>query len=334
MVWGPGLARGLLVSAENQNGDVRLLRDLNRFLDTLGIARRISEYDFVGVPIGKGLGDLAAQGIEHLGIRSHLVLDSLKHAHTASRIIAVASQVQVRGIGANYGDALVFRFVQRQKIAFILQQNNRFVSGFERQSLMLRTVCDLFRVSWINVGIVEESGQKLFAQHVLGGPIDGGFGDAALFHLFDQVAKSVGARKLNIHARIKRHLRRVIIRGGNMMKGTKIGNREVVGDEYAIESPFVAENVGEQVPVAVRRDAVNLVVGGHHALRVCLFYARFERLQEIFANYPFRIVAGTDIGAAFRLAVNGEVFESRQHVRLVDEGSAALKSFHRGDSDS
>ena len=70
----------------------------------------------------------------------------------------------------------------------------------------------------------------------------------------------------------------------------------------------------------MRRNAVNFVVGRHHALRVRLLYSGFKRLQEIFANDAFGIVAGADIGAAFRLAVNRKMFEGRDHVRLVNEG--------------
>src|SRR5207244_7065089 len=108
---------------------------------------------------------------------------------------------------------------------------------------------------------------------------------------------------------IERHFCGVVIRGGDMMKGAKIGNREVVRYEHSIESPFMAEHVGEQVPIAVRRDTVNLVVGRHHTLRMCFFHTSFKWLQQIFANHPFRQVTRADIGSTLWLAVNGKMFE-------------------------
>lgn len=87
MVRGPCFARRLLISAKHQDGDICLLRDLHRILNTLCVQDRIAKHDFVRIPIGKALGNLATQGIMNLGIRADLVFNSLKHAHSASRVL-------------------------------------------------------------------------------------------------------------------------------------------------------------------------------------------------------------------------------------------------------
>ena len=77
----------------------------------------------------------------------------------------------------------------------------------------------------------------------------------------------------------------------------------------------------------MRRNAINFVVRRHHALRVPLLYAGFKRLQEVFANDSFGIVAGADICAAFRLAVNREMLEGCDHMRLINRRSNPLETF-------
>ena len=66
------------MSAERENDDVGFLRDFDGFRDALGVQRRIAEYDFVGVPIGKRFGDFRAFGVENFRGRADVVLDACR----------------------------------------------------------------------------------------------------------------------------------------------------------------------------------------------------------------------------------------------------------------
>jgi hypothetical protein len=69
-------------------------------------------------------------------------------------------------------------------------------------------------------------------------------------------------------------------------------------------------------------------------VRMSLFHTHLKGLQEIFADNAFGIVAGSDIGPAFRLPVYGKVLERGNHVGRIDKWSIALESFYCRDTDS
>src|SRR5215472_18373862 len=110
------------------------------------------------------------------------------------------------------------------------------------------------------------------------------------------------------------------------MKVSQLGDGEVVGDQNAVKTPFVTQDIVEKVLITVRRNAVHLVVRRHHTLHVAFFHSGFKRLEEIFAYHTFGIVAGRSVGPSFRLAVNGKMFCCRNHMRAVNERPLALKA--------
>jgi hypothetical protein len=103
----------------------------------------------------------------------------------------------------------------------------------------------------------------------------------------------------------------------------------VRGNEAA-KSPFLAQHTIQQPVVDVRRNAVNFVIGSHHASGPAFAHGGFERNQEDLPNDAFRIVAGRGVGAAFGLAVPGEMFGRRQDMMAVDEERISLQPLDRG----
>ncbi len=77
--------------------------------------------------------------------------------------------------------------------------------------------------------------------------------------------------------------------------------------------------------VAVIGDAVDFVVARHHGGDVRFFHGGFERLEPVFADHAFGVERGADVGAAFGLAVDGEMFCGRHDVRFVEARVGALK---------
>src|ERR1043166_4460626 len=100
---------------------------------------------------------------------------------------------------------------------------------------------------------------------------------------------------------------------------------KVVGDDHTLESPLMAQHVIEEVPVSVRGDSIHLVVGRHEAGSVGLLNGGLERFEEVFANDTLRVIAWRNVGAAFGLAMHGEVFSRGHDVRLVDGRAVTLK---------
>src|SRR5580704_12882514 len=170
---------------------------------------------------------------------------------------------------------------------------------------MFGAVGDFFCVGGIDVGIIEKAGEKFCAEDARSSAIDGRFGDGAVVHLLNEAGKGAGKRQLDVHASVESHARGGIFVRDDVMDANEFHDAEIIGDDDAVESPLVAENIGQKMLVAVGRDAVDFVIGGHHGVDVSFFYGGFERLQPVFADDALGIIAGGDVGAAFGLAVHG-----------------------------
>ena len=113
------------------------------------------------------------------------------------------------------------------------------------------------------------------------------------------------------------------------MNGAQLCRAKIVGRYQSLESPFVSQDVQEQVLVTVRWDSVDFVIGGHHRGYVRFLDGGFERLQPVFTDGAFGIVRGTYVGAAFGLAVNGEMLCGGHHVGFVDARAGSLIAGNR-----
>ena len=76
-------------------------------------------------------------------------------ADAAAGLIAVAAKMQFGGVRADHGDALVLAFGERQQVAFVFQEDDGFVRGFQRERLVLGAVCDFFGVVGVRIRIFE-----------------------------------------------------------------------------------------------------------------------------------------------------------------------------------
>ena len=104
-----------------------------------------------------------------------------------------------------------------------------------------------------------------------------------------------------------------------------------VGQGHAAEAPFVLEDAREQRAVFGHRDAVDLVVAGHHQVHVRLAHAGLERDQVQLAQH----VLGDPrvIGPALRLGVVAHVVLDRRGgpglVQAADERDGQPGDQHR-----
>ena len=106
---------------------------------------------------------------------------------------------------------------------------------------------------------------------------------------------------------------------------------EVVGDDVALESPLLAQNLVQQPAIHVRWHAVDLVVGGHHAAHARLLDRGLEGHKEVLADYALGDVAGRGVGAALGLGMHGEVLGGGHHVMAVDQIRVALQALDSRD---
>jgi len=106
----------------------------------------------VGKPIAALPGYLAAFRIRNVDPAADLVLDSLKHTDTPSRIIAVATKMNARRVWPNNGNRLQGVHVQRQEIVFVLQQSKRPPRGLCRQCLMFTRIRDAHGTFDLGIG--------------------------------------------------------------------------------------------------------------------------------------------------------------------------------------
>ena len=129
--------------------------------------------------------------------------------------------------------------------------------------------------------------------------------------------------KLDIDAGFERDARGFFLIRDDVMDGAEFLRAEIVGRDHAGKSPLAAQDVEHQMFVAVIGDAVDFVVARHHGGDVRFFHGGFERLEPIFADDAFGIERGADVGAAFGLAVDGEMFRGGEDVRFVERGAGA-----------
>ena len=73
----------------------------------------------------------------------------------------------------------------------VFQQDDGFARGLKRELLVIGVIGDFFRIIGIDIGIIEKSYQKLFAENVRHSAIDGGFRDFSIFRLLNQAGEGI-----------------------------------------------------------------------------------------------------------------------------------------------
>ena len=130
------------------------------------------------------------------------------------------------------------------------------------------------------------------------------------------VAVRVG--KLRVNARVNRQHRGLGLVARDVVQAFELRDAVVVRRDVARKAPLLAQDFFQEPAVGVRRHAVNLVVGGHHAQHAGLLDGGLEARQEVLAYDALRVVAGRDVRAAFGLAVDGEVLGGGDDVLAVN----------------
>ena len=97
-----------------------------------------------------------------------------------------------------------------------------------------------------------------------------------------------------------------------------------VGDDHAVEAPFVAQNLLEQMLVFVRVDAVDLVVGGHDGQRLGFTHCDFETGQIQFAHGTLIDHGVAGLAAQF-LAVDREMLRACGDAVALDAADQACR---------
>ena len=203
--------------------------------------------------------------------------------------------MNLRGVWTNYGNLLVLPFRKRQQIALVFQQDDGFVRGFERKLLVCGDIGYFFRVSRIDVRILEQAGLKFHSENARDGTIHNRFRDFALMDLLDQARIAGYEGQLHIDAGVERVAGGRFVVAHDVMNGSQLADPEVVGHDRAIKAPFVTQDSIDQPFVAVRRNSVHLIIGRHHRSDVRLVHGGFERPQPIFSDDALGIIAGATL---------------------------------------
>ena len=179
---------------------------------------------------------------------------------------------------------------QRQQVAVILEQHDRFAARFARQ----RARCGEHGARRLSLlvdppeGIVEQAEHRLDRKHPADRLIDHCFGHVAAANEVGQMLAVEPALHAHVDPGEEGEPRRVAPVPGKSV-GDHLLVAGVVGDHEALETPFAAQQVGHQPAVAGRRDAVDLVEGRHGGERAGV-EPGLVRLQIDFAQPRLRHV--------------------------------------------
>ena len=90
-----------------------------------------------------------------------------------------------------------------------------------------------------------------------------------------------------------------------------------VGDHHALVAPAFAQDVGQQLLVLRAVGAVEFVVGGHHAQRLCLFDHRFKggKIDLVQGALVHHAVTDHAVGL---LIVGGKMLDATAHTVALD----------------
>ena len=258
--------------------------------------------------------DLAAQGSVYGRLGQHLPADPFQRRDGMRGCAAVIAQKhgQVVGAWADHRDGLEL-FCQRQQ-AVVLEQHDGFLCGAQREAAVRGRVVDLVR---------EPGERRLFrrikhpqaepcrkqARH---GPIDRRLVDETLLDRFKQ--RGVCATALQVATHLHRQGRRLSRRLDHPVPAEDIVDGPAVGDDVALETPFLAQDLLEQPGTGAAWLAVHPVVRAHDGRGGPFLHARLERgqvgLAQVALAHPRVELMAAELGTA----VDGEVLRRRHQL--------------------
>ncbi len=167
-----------------------------------------------------------------------------------SRHVRVAAQLGHRGVRADDGQGLQSARVQRQHTV-VLQQDHRLARHVCCERTSFGVVGNRLRVLRIRVGVLEQPGQELHAQHPAHGIVDLLLGDPAVGERLGQQPVGFAIRHVEIHSRIQGAHGRTLQVRLDMMQLDELLDPFVVADHGALEAHLVPQDVVQQPPVGM-----------------------------------------------------------------------------------
>jgi hypothetical protein len=282
-------------------------------------------------------GDLAAFGVKHFDAVADLGPDAFQHGDVVFRHAAVTAEQRAMRVRPDDRDGLQLRRIERGKVVFVLQQRDGLAGGLERQLAMRIAAHDAVGLVRVHVGIVEEAHLEFPVQHRRDEFIKLLLLEHALADEFDEVQVAIRLGQLDVHARLDGQAAGLLLVRGDVVPvcvraETQFPDRVVIRHDEALEAPFLPQHIAQKPLAGVRRNAVNLVVAGHHADGPGLAEHVAERMQERLAEHALGDVDRRAVLTGLRLAVRGEVLERGHDAALVLERGVALEAAHRCDA--
>ena len=166
---------------------------------------------------------------------------------------------------ADYGNFAAF--LQRQDIAFVLQQNNALLAGFLCKSMML------FHIEFTAFHLVHgSSGSQHNIQQFIHTDINLCLGDSAFLNSLHQLARAVAAGRRHLQMGTCPHAFRKVI------AGTPVGN------DKSVKTPVIPQDFLQEMCVFIGIDTVDHIVGRHDGFRMPFFDGNFKICQVDFTQ--------------------------------------------------
>ena len=311
-------ARHVPFFAHDRDDNVRRFRQRKRFGKTIGLA-------FVAELVARALRVLDRDTIFGVGLHTLEHGDRSGLAITGCRPAAdhVGLAVPKR---ADHGDSLRIGG-QREHIAIVLEQNHRLARyvarSFEKFRLVQR--CFLPRLVGVAIGIFEQSEAIFHFEHAAHCAVDIRLAHAAFFDRFHHVFHEHGALHVHIDAGIERLFASLFEILGVTMRDHLVDGG-VVGDDKAIEAPFIAQDVGKQEFAAAGWHAVVFVERRHEGGDPFIDCG-LERREVDIAQRSFGDIDRVIVAACLGCPVSGKVFRGCQN-RVDGPQIVALVAMH------
>ena len=187
---------------------------------------------------------------------------------------------------------------------------------------MLVAPHDAFGLVGIDVGILEQAHLEFPIEHRRDQFVELLLFEHALADQFDQVLVAIRLGQFDVDAGFAPPGGRLPSCPGDGMAAdigaiVQLGDGVVVGDNEALESPLLAEDVAQQPFVGVRGNAIDFVVGGHDAEGAGLLDGLFEGNRKVSRNTRSEMFAGAQFvpdsgwpcaAKCFRVAMTRSLF--------------------------
>ena len=328
VVVGPGFARGHLVVAQDHDDGVGRPGGFHGILDQAGIDFRLGELDLVLAPDALFGQAHALAVVEREALGARFLLQRLVDRDHVARDIGIAADRGVLRVGAEQQHLADPVRLQGQQVLVVLEQHRAAAGRLARQFDRIRGRGQGLGPGRVRVRVLEQPGVELQLQDAAHAGVDLLDRDPFFAHQVGQREVAQRVRGLDVDAGLDRLQRRLLVAGGQAVARDQFLDPHVVRHRGALEAPLLAQDVGQEPAAGVRRQAVDLVIRGHHGRNLRFLDDLLERREEILAQSALADVGRTDVGAALGLAVAGHVLEGRMHLVCRQRQGLAREADH------